>query len=419
MTRKLIENIFSLSLLQAVSFALPLFIVPYLAAILGPELVGNIAFSVAAIQIIVTLSDYGFNLTGPRSIAINRGSRSKVFEIWLSITIVRSLLSIIGLVIILIISLLSIKVEKNINLIIICYSMVVGNILYPQWLFQGLEKLKYITLIQVASRVLIFILVISLVQSSKDLLWAAFLQASGLLIGGLLTIPFLVFEFRGLRVRFPSVKDLIFMLKDGWHAFLSSAAINIYTTSNTFVLGFLVSSESLGYYSIAEKLIKAICLVYTPITTAIYPHVSRLAIRNKIELFRFDLKLLLYLTTSALIIGIILLEFSSPLINYFFDKRYIVLIPLLERFCFLPLLILISNVIGMLFMFPLGMEGVVSKILSITAFLNFIILILFVHIYGVIGAVSANLFIESFVVLMFTYASYKKFYLQYKHQIHC
>jgi PST family polysaccharide transporter len=137
MNKKIIENAISLSLLQAVTLFLPLITIPYIAIVLGPSLVGDISFSIAAIQIIMTISDYGFNLTGPREIAVHRDSKEKVFDIWLSVTILKILLSFLGALILLLACIFSKKINNNIELIFISFLLVIGNIVYPQWLFQG------------------------------------------------------------------------------------------------------------------------------------------------------------------------------------------------------------------------------------------------------------------------------------------
>ncbi|WP_083761127.1 oligosaccharide flippase family protein [Thermoanaerobacter italicus] len=79
--KRLITNIFSLSLLQIANYVLPLLTVPYLVRVLGPEKYGLISFSQAFIQYFILLTDYGFNLSATRKISIYRDDKEKISEV--------------------------------------------------------------------------------------------------------------------------------------------------------------------------------------------------------------------------------------------------------------------------------------------------------------------------------------------------
>ncbi len=389
-----------MGVVQLVSLGLPLLSLPYLAAVLGAEQLGRMAFALSVAQILVMLTDYGFNLSASKAVSVNRHNPEKVAEIWCSVTLVRVLLALVGLACIGISALMFERARNELGLFLIAYIMVLGNILYPQWLFQGLEKLKIISLVQFVARVVVFALIFVLVKTSTDIYWALFLQAGSYLIGGLLSLPLVMNVIGVQRLRWPKSFEIIEQFKDGWHVFLSTAANNTYTTSNAFFLGLFIEPASLAYYHIAEKIIRAIQTLNNPINNAIYPYVTQLAAKENCgDLMRFNRKLFYLLGFANLLICMIIYLIGPFIIEYIFGSAYKPVYAVLQILLLLPIIIVAGNVFGIQTMLPLSMEAAFSKILLSAAVVNFIIFIPASYWFGVIGGAWANVIVEIFVAL--------------------
>jgi PST family polysaccharide transporter len=397
---KIFENALLLAVVQFVNLALPLLWLPYLAITLGPNPLGSLAVALSLCQLILMLTDYGFNLSGPREIATHRDNPEKIAEIWIAITSLRAMLAILGFFLVLVTASFFDNIGDNIQLISIAYVMVVGNVIYPQWLFQGLEKLRMLSIIQVIVRLIILCSIFVLVKGPEDIYWAAFLQSAGQLLVGLIAAPFTLKAFNGAEFRRPRYTTLWVHLKDGWHIFMSSAAINIYTTSNALLLGIVANPLVVGHYYVADKMIRAALMIFSPITSAAYPHIARLVSAKDFEAFqRLIEKVVSLFACISLILSVGIFLCAAPLITGLFGSQYSAAIPVLQAFAILPIPLAASSILGTLIMLPCGMQREVSFVLLAAVVVDLVIFIPAAHFYGAIGAAATNIAVESFVTI--------------------
>ena len=151
-----------LSLLQIAGYVFPLITMPYLARVIGADGFGKIAFASAIVVWIQTISDWGFNLTATRDVAQNRADKEKVSRIFSNVLWARCLLTIFSGLLLLIAVLTVPYLRENADIIFVTFLLVPGHILFPEWFFQAIEKMKYTT---------IFNLLIKLVFTIADCIY--------------------------------------------------------------------------------------------------------------------------------------------------------------------------------------------------------------------------------------------------------
>ncbi len=311
--KRLFSNFLSLSILQGANYILPLLTLPYLVRVLGPEKFGLIMFAQAFVQYFVILTDYGFNLSATREISIHRDNKEKVSEIFSSVMIIKFSLLIISFIILTLIVFSFEKFRKDWLIYYLTFGMVVGQVLFPIWFFQGIEKMKYITFLNILAKSIFTIAIFVFVHKISDYIYVPLLNSLGFIIAGILAL-WIVFKDFGIRGYIPNLKALTQYLKESTQFFLSRISISIYTFTNTFVLGLFTNNTMVGYYSIAEKLYIALQQIYQPIVNTLYPYVAH---AKNISLYKKIFKLV---NLTNVIVVIILFLLANVVINTIFGE---------------------------------------------------------------------------------------------------
>lgn len=405
--RRLIENFLSLSVLQIANYILPLITLPYLVRVLGPEKFGLIAFSQAFIGYFMILTDYGFNLSATRDISINRENKDKVSEIFSSVMIIKLALMAISLILMSIIILSFEKFRKDWIVYYLTFGMVVGQVLFPVWFFQGIEKMKYITFLNILAKVIFTVAIFVFVKKASDYLYVPLLNSLGFIIAGILGL-WIVFRDFEVSFKFVGLKELKRQLKEGWHIFLSTVAISLYTISNTFILGLFTNNAIVGYFAAAEKIVKAAQGLLGPVSQTIYPYISKL-MNESVELgIKFIRKATFIIGGISFGLSLILFIFADSVINILLGPKYYDSVVVLKILAFLPFIIALSNILGIQTMLTLNYKKEFSSILIFASIINIISALIMVPILKHIGISLSVLLSEIFVTISMIHFLNKK-----------
>ncbi len=371
--KRLASNFFSLSVLQIFSYVLPLLTLPYLVRVLGVETFGLVAFATAFITFFNILVDYGFNLSATREVSIHRENKDKITEIYSSVLSIKFILIFVSFVIFSFIVFTFEKFSSHSMLYFITFISVIGQALFPIWYFQGMERMKYITIINIFSKVVFTIAIFVFVHEESDYLMVPLLTGLGILIGSLYALYIIKKDFNQSFV-WQNIETMKIHFKDSSQFFLSRVSVSIYTSANAFVLGLFTNNTMVGYYSIAEKLYMAIQSLYGPITQALYPYVAK---ERNIKLF----KKIFYSVVGLNILGVVFLYFFGEYIFTFLFTQEIGIesINIFNIFLIANIIVVPSILIGYPFLGALGFSKYANKSVingSIVHLLGLTILIL-------------------------------------------
>ncbi|HOJ08494.1 MAG: flippase [Ignavibacteriales bacterium] len=396
----LVKNFTSLSLLQLANYIFPVITLPYLVRVLGPEKYGLINFAAAFSAYFVIITDYGFNLSATQEISVNRNDKEKVSEIFSSVLTIKIILFFLSSGIFFLIVNMFELFSNDAGLYSIMFIGVVGIVLFPLWVYQGVEKMKYILIINVAIRSVTIVSIFLLVKVENDYLLLAVIYTITQVMTGITGLFFAIRKF-DLRYLFPSKVQLLEQLKKGWNLFLSSIWINLYTTSNVFILGLFAPNSVVGYYSAADKVRIAFQGILSSMSQSVFPYVNKLLAESYQKFISFNRKLLKISVMIGIIISSSLFLFAEPIVKIVLGNEYSPSVIVLRIIAWLPLIIFLSNVFGIQTMLPLNYQKKFSQILFLAALINLMISFSIVPSYFEIGTAVSMLVTEIFVTLSF------------------
>jgi PST family polysaccharide transporter len=340
------RNLFSLGAVQATQLLLPIVVFPFLARALGMEQLGKLAFCTAFVQYFSTLVIYGFNLDITKEISVSRNAPDKVSLLIRATLTARFMLLSLAILLMIPITLLVGELRANVWLVFIVCLQVVGEALLPMWYFQGMESMQWISLVQIGLRVSAALGVMAFVRSENDLLLAATFQAMPIFLGGCLGL-LKVHQLQHFRLGFSSISEAIERLKNSWTIFLSMLSVTLYTNTNVFLLGLFAPMESVGCFTVAEKVIRAAMSLPTVIAQAIYPRTSALFSVSMEEAKAFLRRIALLGTLVLVLLGILLVFTAHFICEVVAPRSLPTSALLIQLMAFLPLSLLWDNIYGM------------------------------------------------------------------------
>ena len=338
--KKIISNFFYLSLLQVANSILPFLIIPHLVQVIGYDKVGIVFMAQALMSYLLILTDYGFNLTATKFISVNRHSKTRLQYIYNAVLSTKLLLAIVAFLLLLILVWIFPVFREEKSLFLLSYFLVVGNTFFPVWFFQGIEEMKYISLMNFISRLFFMFSIFYFVTTKSDYVKVNFLSGMGSLISCAIAYVVIARKYT-IKSRF-SKRYVKLQLNEGWHIFISNLAVNVYMYSNIFILGLFANKTVLGYFGIADKCIQGLRQILVVFYQAIYPkacHFAKASHRLLIGFYQRVFSVFLLFIIVACISIFILAPFVVYLLTKSHEPQVILL---LRTMCVIPFIVALN-----------------------------------------------------------------------------
>jgi len=400
--RTIVENFGYLSALQAFTVLLPLLTIPFLIRVLGADNYGLVAYAMAIIQYFVIIVNFGFNITATRDVSIHRSDPQKLTEIVSSVLSIKVILFLISFVLLACAVFVIPFLRAHYLLYFFTMSVCLSEVLFPVWYFQGVERMRYITFINVISRTVFAACIFIFIRKPEHYLLVPIFNGTGALIGGIIAL-WIVFRNEKVHFAFQPMATLWFFIKDSAPLFLTRASAQVYVRTNIVVVGSVLGMAEAAYYDLALKVVNVLSMPFQTIKTAIFPKVSK------------DLNLGFVHKTIKVVLGLAVLGilfvqlFATPVMKLFLGEPSETAGIVLRLLSLTLAAIVMSGFFGEQLLIPFGhkkpyVRGMVSTALFYFIVLSALYLLNLLNLYSVVLMVVAT---EYFLAAYFFVVSRK------------
>jgi PST family polysaccharide transporter len=395
---KSLQNFLFLALIQSSTILISIISMPLLLQSIGAEQFGWVNLSFSVIIVFNILVGFGFNLSAPREVAINQSNKAALSQLVSNVFSAKILLALFSTALLLIGAYGLNFFQGYQSVLIFSVFLLFSEATFPLWFFQGMEKMKLISIANLLSKLLYLLGIVLFIHDPEQSKWVNFiLGVSGLGIN----ILMLIYIHYALDIKFykPRFQQIFTLLRNTKLLLLSNLATHFSINGALIVLSFFASATTLGLFSLAERISMVLRMFPSMVIHSIFPNASKL-LKEDLSAFISFLKKVSFiaiaigLTVSLTVFGL------APLIIQLFSKSELVeSISYLRVLAFIPFLACL-NILNVVIFLVKGQNNLMFKsswMMGLFMVSNSIVL---TSQYGAIGLCYAMLSTEIVVFLI-------------------
>ena len=386
---------------QLFNLVTPLLVVPYIVSICGEENFGKTAVGMAIAFFLIVFVDFGSDIIGVREVSVNRDNPEVLNKIFTTTYVVKALILI---AVLLITSLLFIyfpyfKNEKT--MFFLGLSVLIGQFINPTWFLQGIENVKWITILNVISKSIYLGGVFLTVKEESDYVFVNLWWGIGMIIANLFVFA-LIMKKHQFTFHAVNKNEVHKHIRNDFSMFSSQIFLSLQLYAPVVLISYFGNNLMAGQYRIVEQII----VVFKTYIFLFFNFVFQ-KICYVIEIdFKIGIKNWLIYNGSNFIFvlfGMLFFHvFSYEIVSYFNPTNRYVLSNLLEVAVFIPLILALSIPLKQLIL-ALNYKTFYVRLTSIMVVINLFAIVLLLPIFKVYGVFYSLIATDLIVIIFYLY----------------
>lgn len=384
---------------QGFNLITPLLVVPYIVSICGEAGYGKIGVGMALAFFIMVFVDYGSEIVGVKNVAINRDNQIELERIFTTTYAAKLIILLLMLALSAIIFCLIPYFSSEKTLFFFSLSMVIGQYLNPTWFLQGVENFKWITILNILSKLIYLAGVFLFISKSEDYIYANLIWGIGMFTAYGITCVYIISKY---SISFSNLKkyQVMQMLKENFSIFSSQIFVSLQMYSPIVLISFFGGNAMAGQYKIIDQIIVIFKTYILLFFNFVYPRICYLLDKSTEEALRFwkfsNGSNLIFIVFSMLAV----MTFSNEIVAYFNPKEITIISDLLKIAVIIPILQSITIPLKQLVL-GYNRQREYVKITMFTTVISLVIIVVITPIYHVLGVLIALIVTEIITSLIF------------------
>ena len=308
--KKVIENYFFMTILQILNSLFYLLIYPFLIRTLGADSYGHYIFAFSISVYFVSLVQFGFDTPALKSISQYPEDKAIHSEVISTVLFSKLILFFISLLIFLPLLILIPVFRINYLLFSICFLQVFSNILFPTWYFQGIQKMKIVTYIQLSLKLISLPLLFIFIKHPNDIVKFAAITISTGILSGFIAMLILRYSNSIKIIRIP-IHKLKLGFKEALPFFLSSSMNTIKQQTATVLMGSFFTMTDVALYDLAVKIYSIPTTLIQSINSALFPKMISAKLSTIKKVIKIENLLAVFVIVFLVFFGKIIIIFMG------------------------------------------------------------------------------------------------------------
>ncbi len=322
-----------------VKLILPLLTMPYLTRVLSEEAYGLMSYVRSYMTYMQLFVDFGFILSSVKDIVKANDNKKEIGTIAGNTIVAKAILTLGAAVAMFAICISMETLRINWLYVLLSFISVATTIFLLDFLFRGIERMHYITVIFLITKSISVALTFVLVKDDSTMMWIPILEIIAHIVSSILSLCFL--KKLEIRIRFSKIKDCFRMIKDSFTYFLSNVATTAFSALNTLIIGIYITDMAVvAHWSLCLSIITAIQGLYGPICNGVYPHMIK---ERSLRFIQKVMAIMMPVVIAGCIFSFVIAKQALWLVG---GEKYISATPVFR--CMIPIL---------LFSFPAQLYG--------------------------------------------------------------